>query len=371
MEDRSMKSRLITWSLVLLLASLPAAGQVRFIGSPGGTDHGSLGGLTDDDHTQYLLAAGTRALSANWDAGSYKIIAETFESDVVIGTAPFTVASTTVVTNLNADTVDGESASAFQDASANLDTYAGIAPSANVQTLLGAANYAAFKTSLSLNNVENVALSAWAGSGNITTLGSISTCPGFTSAGTIQGATLTDGTISINGGSVTGTWVDLGTITTCDIDGGTINGITDLAVADGGTGASTAAAARTALSVSSNVQRLAFHWSNGASPVDTSEIARNQIPVAGTLTGYDLICDQSATVTIDVWADARGTAPDNSDSITDSHEPATSAAVSAYDDDIADWSDVTMTAKQFIYANVDANDNATSITLYLYFAETH
>jgi len=36
-----------------------------------GVDHGGLGGLTDDDHTQYLLAAGTRNLTGNMlvDAG--------------------------------------------------------------------------------------------------------------------------------------------------------------------------------------------------------------------------------------------------------------------------------------------------------------
>ena len=44
------------------------------------------------------------------------------------------------------------------------------------------------------------------------------------------------------------TVADLGSVTTCDINGGTITGITDLAVADGGTASSTAAAARTALS---------------------------------------------------------------------------------------------------------------------------
>ncbi len=122
----------------------------------GTLDHGTqVSGLTDDDHTQYILAAGTRAFSAgiladqiatpanpasgknklyfksngllykltsggaesnvisadglvaDWDAGSYEIRAQTFESDVATGTAPFTIASTTKVTNLNSDQVDG------------------------------------------------------------------------------------------------------------------------------------------------------------------------------------------------------------------------------------------------------------------------
>lgn len=38
-----------------------------------GIDHGSLSGLSDDDHTQYLLASGTRALTGNWAAGTFSI----------------------------------------------------------------------------------------------------------------------------------------------------------------------------------------------------------------------------------------------------------------------------------------------------------
>lgn len=45
--------------------------------------------------------------------------------------------------------------------------------SANVESFLGAANYAAMKSQLSLNNVENTALSTWAGSANIASLGTI------------------------------------------------------------------------------------------------------------------------------------------------------------------------------------------------------
>lgn len=52
------------------------------------------------------------------------------------------------------------------------------------------------------------------------------------------------------------TIADLGSVTTTDINGGTINGITDLAVADGGTGASNAGDARTNLGlvIGTNVQ---------------------------------------------------------------------------------------------------------------------
>lgn len=54
-----------------------------------------------------LIAAGTQALTANWDVGSYTITALTFVSDVATGTAPFTVASTTNVANLNASSLSG------------------------------------------------------------------------------------------------------------------------------------------------------------------------------------------------------------------------------------------------------------------------
>ncbi|MBI2072726.1 MAG: hypothetical protein HYT81_06795 [Gemmatimonadetes bacterium] len=38
----------------------------------GVTDHGQLSGLADDDHPQYLLASGARALAGNVDAGGNK-----------------------------------------------------------------------------------------------------------------------------------------------------------------------------------------------------------------------------------------------------------------------------------------------------------
>lgn len=54
-----------------------------------------------------ILRDGTNELSADWDAGSHKITAETFESDIITGTAPLIVSSSTKCINLNADKCDG------------------------------------------------------------------------------------------------------------------------------------------------------------------------------------------------------------------------------------------------------------------------
>lgn len=61
----------------------------------------------------YINANGTVGLSAAWDAGSWKITAETFESDVATGTAPFVIASTTLVSNLNSDLLDSQEGSYY------------------------------------------------------------------------------------------------------------------------------------------------------------------------------------------------------------------------------------------------------------------
>ena len=71
---------------------------------------------TLDDHLhdeRYVKRAGDNELTGNWDAGDYKITAKQFESDIPIGTAPLIVASTTLVSNLNADLLDGKEETAF------------------------------------------------------------------------------------------------------------------------------------------------------------------------------------------------------------------------------------------------------------------
>jgi len=59
---------------VCLDATLTAAVWVETTGGGGVTDHGALTGLTDDDHTQYLLASGSRAMSGNLNLNYKDII---------------------------------------------------------------------------------------------------------------------------------------------------------------------------------------------------------------------------------------------------------------------------------------------------------
>jgi len=44
-----------------------------FTAHPTGLDHGQIGGLGDDDHTQYLLASGARDLTGNWTIATKNI----------------------------------------------------------------------------------------------------------------------------------------------------------------------------------------------------------------------------------------------------------------------------------------------------------
>ena len=78
-----------------------------------------------------LRTNGSEPLTQDWNAGLYKITANQFESVVATGTPPFVVASTTVVSNLNSDTVDGyhHDQSLLQTASPQFEKVgAGIAP---------------------------------------------------------------------------------------------------------------------------------------------------------------------------------------------------------------------------------------------------
>lgn len=187
-----------------------------------------------------------------------------FTSTVTTGTAPLVVSSTTAVTNLNADLLDGNHASAFETAgtmTSHLSAYAH-GNIANGQTAYGWGNHASAgyalastlsshtsdilnphsvtKSQLSLGNVENTALSTWAGSGYIITVGTIT-------SGTWTG--------SIIGGNYGGTGLNLGSTGSGFLynGGGSLSAVNTVGVGNGGTGAGDAGTARTNLGLGGGV----------------------------------------------------------------------------------------------------------------------
>jgi len=150
---------------------------------------------------------------ANWDAGAVEVRAQTFESDVVTGTAPLTVASTTMVTNLNANYVGGIALAGLQTV---LTNSAGLLAALSDETGTG---LAVFNTTPTL--VTPVLGVATATSINKVAITAPATSATLTIANTKTLTVTGDATISATPYTPSGT---------------------DVAVADGGTGASTAAA---------------------------------------------------------------------------------------------------------------------------------
>ncbi len=133
-------------------------------------------------------------------------------------------------------------------------------------------------------------------------------------------------------------------------------GGTDVAVADGGTGASSASAARTTLELvpsdglelstpnvrmTSNQRTTALIWviDGGGATIETGQKGYLAVPFACTITAARLFADQSGSIVIDVKKDTYANYPPSGsgDSICASSKPTISAATKSENTTLTGW----------------------------------
>lgn len=164
------------------------AGKTKLLTLPAATDT-LVGKATTDILTNKTLIApdingGTvdaitsLTVANDVDIGNYNLRAKTLQSDVATGTAPLTVASTTLVANLNADKLDNND---YSDISSEIDT--DIATHAALTATHGATG--AIVGTTNTQNLTNKTLTSPTINGTIATTGL--TMPAFTLGGAIAG----------------------------------------------------------------------------------------------------------------------------------------------------------------------------------------
>jgi hypothetical protein len=168
-------------------------------------------------------------------------------------------------------------------------------------------SYAEVKTDLSLNNVENTALSTWAGSSNLTTLGTIS-------SGTWNGTALTSAYLPAN----------------------------------------------------QKIYPITLVLDGGGSAITTGAKTWVVVPYSGTITQWDITSDQTGSIVIDVWKDTYANYPPTvADTIAGSEKPTLSSAIKNQDSDLGTWT-TSISAGDILKFNVDSVSTVEKVVLVLY-----
>lgn len=194
------------------------------------------------------------------------------------------------------------------------------------------------------------------------------------------------------------TTLGLGTIATqaansVAVTGGSVTGITDLVVADGGTGVSTltnhgvligqaataivATAAGTAGQLltsggasadpawASNLATLTFVIDGGGSAITTGVKGDLEVPFACTINRATLLADQSGSIVVDIWKDTYANYPPTiADTITASALPTISSTTKAQDSTLTGWT-TSISAGDTLRFNVNSITTCTRVTLSL------
>lgn len=243
-----------------------------------------------------------------------------------------TATTATTATTANA----GDSATAFFSSGtlentlldADLQTWAGVTPSANGQSLVAAADYAAMKTLLDLEIGTDI---------------------------------LAQQTIGI---------ADNNLLEVDDADNLAVNDYAKV-TANGIVGR-TYSQVKEDLSLNNvaNVELATAHscgasFDGGGSAITAASKAYVRVPFSGTITGVYLVADQTGSIVIDVWKDTfANSPPTDADSITALAVPTISADTKGSDTTLTDWA-TTVTAGDVIGFNVDSCSTITKCSIEL------
>ncbi len=139
---------------------------------------------------------------------------------------------------------------------------------------------------------------------------------------------------------------------------------TDVAVADGGTGASTAAAARTNLGLAA--VSIPFIIDGGGAAITTGIKGDIQIPFGMTITAWRVLGDQSGSIVVDIWKDTYANYPPVvGDTMTGAEKPTLSAATKAEDTSLASGAGWAVSAGDILRFNVDSATTVQRVTVIL------
>lgn len=157
----------------------------------------------------------------------------------------------------------------------------------------------------------------------------------------------------------------LGTITT-----GVWTG-TDVAVADGGTGASTAAGAVTNLGLdNTKIASIGITIDGGGSAITTGVKGYIEVPYACTINRVTMLADTSGSAVVDIWKDTYANyPPTDADTITASAVPTISSATKSQDSTLTGWT-TSIAAGDILGFNVDSASTITRLHLILKVTKT-
>lgn len=262
--------------------------------------------------------------SANWDI-AYDWGNHSLAGYLITETDPIVKALTGIIVS------SGTAISSITDSSSNWDTaYTDRLKWDGGDTGLVAATG---RTSLGLGSVENTALSTWAGTTNITTLGTVTT-------GTLQNVTL-QGTISA------GTGLTMPTFTL----GGTVQSV--------------------GMPIGTRTASITFVIDNAGSAITTGQKGHLEVPFACNIQAVTMEADAAGAIVVDIWKDTYvNFPPTDADSITSSTPPTITATnQKSQDNTLTNWN-LAVNAGDILAYNVDSCTTITRVTISLKVVKT-